>query len=254
MYVITGGSSGIGKALAVALAAREQSVLIVGRRKNLLEAVASLSPFIDFIAADIATSAGREAVLDKIYPVKQLKALINNAGILEPLIAMQDIDPAAFSQIMATNVEAPLFLTQLLMPFLAEGRVLNIGSGAAHVPLHGMGAYCISKAALHMLTHCYQVESKQVNFACVMPGIIDTDMQMLLRKAESLDREHQDFYNAMQRDNKLISQKTVAAFLCWLLLDISKEEYSSKEWDIYDTTHHGSWLKPPLVVPQWDKT
>lgn len=253
MYVITGGGSGIGKALALALVARKKQVLIVGRRESSLQQVASLSPQIDYFSADIATAEGRTHFLNHIQETGSIHALINNAAILDPLVSLREIDLADWRHIMATNVEAPLFLTQALLPLLLEGRVLNISSGAAHIPLAGMGAYCISKAALSMLTHCYQVENTQPVFTCVKPGIIDTAMQDTLRETPSINPQDKLFYNELKQTNRLISAETVAAFLCWLLLDVSKEVYSANEWDIYDTTHHAHWLTAPFSVPQWNQ-
>jgi NAD(P)-dependent dehydrogenase (short-subunit alcohol dehydrogenase family) len=135
---------------------------------------------------------------------------------------------------------------------LAGGRVLNIGSGAAYFPIKGWAAYCVSKAALSMLTRCWQLESKIVAFTSVMPGIIDTDMQVIARSDMNPDMEHSGFYKKLKEDNRLVSPDTVAAFLTWLLLDVDKEIYVSQEWDIYDTKHHQDWLKLPNQVPHWD--
>jgi len=147
------------------------------------------------------------------------------------------------------NIDAPLFLTQLLLNKLSNGRVLNISSGAAHFPVTGWAAYCVSKAALSMLTRCWQLESSQIAFASVMPGIIDTSMQAKIRSAKNMSPEKLDFFKRLKQDNLLLAPATVAAFLCWLLLDIDTSNYVSKEWDIYDTSHHSAWLVPPNIVP-----
>lgn len=251
MFVVTGGGSGIGRALAHALATRDKDVLIVGRREACLIETAAYSPLISYVCADISSNAGRKQVAQRLKKVTAIPALIHNAGTIEPILPITAIGESAWRQAMATNLEAPLFLTQLLHESLIDGRVLNIGSGAAHFPIMGWAAYCVSKAALSMLTRCFQLESHRIAFASVMPGIIDTDMQAMIRQASHMDATKLAFFKRLQRHDQLLTPETVAHFLAWLLLDVSASDYVSKEWDIYDKTHQELWLKPPYHVPTW---
>ena len=249
MFVITGGGSGIGRALANALVKRNKSVLIIGRREPVLIKTAESSALIDYICADISTSSGRQRIFERLEGVNIIEGLIHNAGIIEPIKPIKTIDENEWRQVLATNLDAPLFLSQLFYSKLINGRVLHIGSGAAYFPVAGWSAYCTSKAALSMLTRCWQIESEQVAFASVMPGIIDTDMQAYIREASYMDSEKLNFFKQLQRNNQLVSPNTVALFLCWLLLDIDKTRYVSQEWDIYDQIHHPEWLTPPHCIP-----
>lgn len=252
MYIVTGGGSGIGKALAMALAKRGKQVLIIGRREHLLEETASLSPSIHYFCADVSTVNGRESIRDHISNHVHIEALVNNAGTLDPIVPIRGITPEAWHHSFQTNVDAALFLPQLLSDKLSNGRVLNIGSGAAYFAIKGWTAYCVSKAALSMLTRCWQLESETIAFTSVMPGIIDTEMQAIARSADHMDADQVNFYKRLKEDNRLIAPEAVAEFLSWLLLDVNKEAYASREWDIYETSHHDEWLRPPYQILHWD--
>lgn len=249
MFVITGGGSGIGRALAWALATRNQHVLIVGRQKNTLIETANFSPLINWFVADVSLISEREKLAIYLENISRIHGLIHNAGVTEPIISLADLDISKWQVCMATNLEAPLFLTQLLLPKLQNGRVLHVGSGAVYYPAAGWAAYCVSKAALSMLTRCWQLDYPQTAFTSVLPGIIDTPMQALLREAEYIQADRREFFKQLKENNRLLTTETVALFLTWLLLDINSVEYAALEWDIYDTAHHARWLVAPHVVP-----
>lgn len=252
MFIITGGGSGIGRALAISLAKRGKEVLIIGRREKLLYETAASTANIQYLCADVATQDGLESIKKYLNSVSQIDALVNNAGTLKPLESLKDVSRQEWLNALNTNLNAALFLPQSMYDKLAQGRVLNIGSGAAYFAIRGWGSYCVSKAALSMLTKCWQLESESVAFASVMPGIIDTDMQAMARSSSNPDHERIGFYKRLKEDGRLVSTETVAAFLTWLLLDTDKKAFVSKEWDIYDASHHAAWLKPPFQVLHWD--
>ena len=251
MFIITGGGSGIGQALAFNLAQRGQKVLIIGRNQAHLQQTAANSPLIDYLVADVTLEDDRLKIMEYVQS-QPLSGLVHNAGIIEPITAIETITQAQLRLIMATNVEAPLLLTNKLFQQLQNARVLNIGSGAAHFPIPTWAAYCVSKAALAMLTRCWQIESLTMHVASVMPGIIDTPMQDLIRHASLMDAQKRDFFQRLKDQRQLISCATVASFLTWLLLDVDAASFVAQEWDIYDQTHHDLWLKPPHVVPVFE--
>lgn len=248
MFVVTGGGSGIGQALAQALAMRQKSVLIVGRHEASLCETAKFSSLIDYVCADVSTNTGRKEIVSHLKNVATIDGLIHNAGVIEPIVPMADMDEGSWDQVLSTNLNAPLFLSQLLLNKLVGGRVLHMGSGAAYLPIVGWSAYCVSKAALSMLTSCWQLETDAVAFASVMPGIIDTPMQEKIRASSHMESEKIDFFQQLKEKHQLLLPETVGLFLTWLLLDIDKKDYVSQEWDIYDKTHHDAWVKPPHVV------
>jgi benzil reductase ((S)-benzoin forming) len=250
MYVVTGGGSGIGRALVLALVQKKQSCLIVGRNERNLKEVAATSPLIHYVVADLTEPASLTR-LESFLADKPLKGLVHNAGTIEPLERIERVSTEAWEKLVQLNLFAPFRLTKNLLHALKGGRILHIGSGAAYFPMEGWSAYCVSKAGLSMLTRCLQLEIQDPAISCVMPGITDTNMTALIRGAEGMSAEQLDFHKRLHRENRLLSPETVAQFLCWLLLDLDADTFRSKEWDIYDETHHGDWLRAPYEVPKW---
>jgi len=249
MFVITGGSRGIGAALAQALASKNQAVLIIGRDQKALQTIAASSSYINLLCADVASSEGRDAIVTHLQNTPNIQGLVHNAGSIEPIQPMLSLSEHDWRALMSINLDAPFFLTQKLYKKLLGGRVLHISSGAAHFPVAGWAPYCVSKAGLSMLTRCWQTECPEIASASVMPGIVDTTMQAVIRKSEHLEPEKQHFFQDLKNNNQLVSAKTVAAFLAWLLLDINQTRYVSHEWDIYDTSHHAEWLPEGSQAP-----
>ena len=249
MFVVTGGGSGIGRALAQALATRGHETLIIGRNTNALQETCSFSPLIKYLNADITSQAGREAIRQAVSPYDSIQGIIHNAGLIDPIVPLPELSEDAWRTVMATNLDAPLFLTQALQHQLKGGRVLHVGSGAAYFPVVGWAPYCVSKAGLAMLTRCMQLEYLAFSCASVMPGIVDTAMQTTIRGALGMANTKREFFNTLKKNHRLVAVETVALFLTWLLLVLDEETYASKEWDIYDESHHDAWLVAPHCVP-----
>ena len=239
MFVVTGGGSGIGGALAQALAARGREVLIVGRRESCLRDVAALSPKIQYFCADVASAEGRQSLVNHLVGHASLEGLVHNAGVIDPILPMAELRDEDWRAVMATNLDAPFFLTKALMHQLEDARVLHVGSGAAYFPVVGWAPYCVSKAGLSMLTQCFQLEYPSLAIASVMPGIIDTAMQASIRASTHMTKEKHDFFVDLKLKQQLLTVESVAAYLTWLLLDVEKSEYVSKEWDIYEAVDEG---------------
>jgi len=187
--LITGGGTGIGRALAERFAKKGWLVTIVGRRLNLLQEVAQENPDkITFISADVGKIQDRQKIVNEAKGTLDL--LVHNAAVLGPVGPILEQNPENWRTHMATNVEGPLFLTQALLPNLVQNsRVIHISSGAAHQGIPGWGMYCTSKAALYMLGQLLKDELAQRNiwFGSVRPGIVDTPMQEEIR---NLDPEY----------------------------------------------------------------
>jgi uncharacterized oxidoreductase len=149
---ITGGGSGIGRALAEALHKRGNKVIISGRRKGHLDAVVKANPGIEAIELDIADPDNIKAAAKKlIREHPDLNVLINNAGIMEPDQAAGIIDDELLTSTVTTNFLGPIRLTSALVDQLKSRRgvILYNTSALAFVPLAMTAVYSATKAALH---------------------------------------------------------------------------------------------------------
>ena len=134
--LITGGGSGIGLALAKRYVSRGNRVVISGRRPEALAKAKQETPALETLQADVSTEAGRLALAEEaLARFPDMNVLVNNAGIQNrPAPLLQPQDWSAHRTELATNLDAPLHLTMLLLPHLAKapfGAVVNVTSGLA---------------------------------------------------------------------------------------------------------------------------
>ncbi len=243
--LITGGGTGIGRALAGRFADKGWRVTIVGRRLNLLQEVARDYPNkISIISADVGSIQDRQKIVSEAKGTLDL--LVHNAAVLGPVGPILDQSPEDWKSHMATNVEGPLFLTQaLLLKLVENSRVVNISSGAAHQGIPGWGMYCTSKAALFMLGQLLKDELAQRNiwFGSVRPGIVDTPMQAEIRALEPKDFPMVEQFRQYEATGALVTSELVAQYLEWLLLEVSGPQLGEREWDIRDAEWQSAWQK-----------
>ena len=243
--LITGGGTGIGRALAGRFADKGRRVTIVGRRLNLLQEVARDYPDkISIISADVGSIQDRQKIVSEAKGTLDL--LVHNAAVLGPVGPILDQSPEDWKSHMATNVEGPLFLTQaLLLKLVENSRVVNISSGAAHQGIPGWGMYCTSKAALFMLGQLLKDELAQRNiwFGSVRPGIVDTPMQAEIRALEPKDFPMVEQFRQYKATGALVTSELVAQYLEWLLLEVSGPQLGEREWDIRDAEWQSAWQK-----------
>ncbi len=242
--LITGGGSGIGRAAARLFAQKGYRVHIVGRRAAMLEETAAASPgHIHPLTADVADAAGREKIAAAIGG--PLGALIHNAAVLGPITDTLGISEAEWRRVMDINLNAPLFLTQLLRPRLTGARVLHISSGAAHYPIASWGAYCTSKAALHMLYRILREEHSHngTRFGSLRPGIVDTEMQAHIRRGDTRKFPHLEKFHEFYKKGDLVAADEVAVFIHWVLTATDDALFEAEEWDIRDERFLEKWKR-----------
>lgn len=112
--------------------------------------------------------------------------VLNNAGLIDPIARIEDIDPRAWDQVVDVNVKGAFHILRAAVPGMIErgtGLVINISSGAATNALEGWSHYCATKAALLSLTRTAHKElaPKGVNVVGLSPGTVATDMQRVIK-------------------------------------------------------------------------
>jgi NAD(P)-dependent dehydrogenase (short-subunit alcohol dehydrogenase family) len=179
--LVTGGGTGIGRAVAEALVAEGAKVVVTGRREEPLEQLASKYPeAVRYVSTDVTErGAPAAAVRFVIEQFDRLDVLDNNAGVgtLAPLV---ELDDDALEQVLSVNVRGLLITTREAIPHLTKtgGAVVNISSTLAQASMPGAAAYSGSKAAVERITSALAAElgPHGIRLNSVAPGLTETDM------------------------------------------------------------------------------
>lgn len=179
--LITGGGSGIGRALAEAFQSEGNQVIISGRRKDALEKTVAANPGMRSAVLDVADIADIRRFAEQVkrdYPA--LNVVIHNAGIMktESLAKGQVEDAEA---IVATNLLGTIRLNAALLPSLLtkpHATIMTVSSGLAFVPLAITPTYCATKAAIHSYTQSlrYQLRETSVKVLELIPPYVQTEL------------------------------------------------------------------------------
>jgi uncharacterized oxidoreductase len=181
--LITGGSGGIGFALARLLTERGNQVIVCGRRSDKLARAKAKVPALRTKVCDVSRAGSRAALVRWVAErFGSLNVLVNNAGIqrgVDFTKGPRDLDAA--DEEVATNLVAPLALSAMLIPHLRrrkEAAIVNITSGLAFTPLATVPVYCATKAALHSLTMSmrHQLRGTSIRLFEVAPPMVATDL------------------------------------------------------------------------------
>ena len=209
--LITGGSSGIGKATAIDLVGKGAIVCITGRNKAKLEKIASEINAIP-IHLDVSKyNSIAVKTLDAFHSMGGIDVLINNAGIGE-FAKLEDIKINHFESIFATNVFGLTMLTQEVVKFFKTqqyGMIINIGSSAATSGFPSGSVYCASKFALRGLTECWRHELRRDNIRVVL--VNPSEVPTAFNNKNRVEREEQE--------NKLSSKEISHAIISTINMD-----------------------------------
>ncbi len=179
--LITGGGSGIGRALAEAFHASGNQVVIAGRRKELLDETTAVNPGMKAAALDIADGDAIQSFADRLtrdYPA--LNVVIHNAGLMRPE-SLRDGAVADAEATVTTNLLGPIRLTAALLPALLRqphAAIMTVSSGIAFVPRAATPTYGATKAAIHSYTQSlrYQLRDTSVQVIELIPPYVQTEL------------------------------------------------------------------------------
>lgn len=187
--LITGGSRGLGRNAALALARQGSGILLTYRTQEAeaAEVVADIEKLGGQAAAlqlDAGESASFDAFAAKVQQLLQQKwqrqnfdFLVNNAGV-GVYAPIADTSETQFDQLMNVHLKGPFFLTQKLLPLIADGgRILNLSSGLTRFTQPGYGAYAAMKGAIEVLSKYLAKElgARGIAVNSIAPGAIETD-------------------------------------------------------------------------------
>lgn len=196
--LITGGTSGIGRALAEAFHAEGNQVIVAGRRQALLDEVTKANPGMKSVLLDVEDAAAiKRSAAKLLEDFPALNVVIHNAGIMrsETLAKGELADAEA---IIATNLLGPIRLTAALLPTLLKQKqstIITVTSGLAFVPLALTPSYNASKAAIHSYTQAmrYQLKDTPVQVIELVPPYVQTDLQGPRQAADPMAMPLKDF-------------------------------------------------------------
>jgi len=183
--LVTGASSGIGEATAIALAAEGAAVAIAARRTDRLEALRTKlegeGASVAVLALDVTDEgACRSAVQSTVDKLGGLDILVNNAGVML-LGAIEGADTTDWTRMIETNVVGMMFMTHAALPHLLDrgGHVVQVSSTAGRVAAKGAGVYNASKFAVNAFSESLRQEVTQrgVRVTLIEPGVVETELR-----------------------------------------------------------------------------
>jgi len=197
--LVTGGSRGLGLAIAKAMAEKGAEVVICGRKQeNLDGAVEDFRQIGREVIAQPANVGNPDQVASLFQTIEtrfgKLDILVNNVGmnILTPIVA--ETDPGLWDKIMETNLKGTFLASKHAVPLMKKaggGKIVNISSIAARRAAMGMGVYCVAKAGVEMLTKVMAVEHAKegIKVNAVAPCVVRTKFSQQFWSNEDLLKE-----------------------------------------------------------------
>jgi len=220
--LVTGATSGIGKAVVLALRDAGLQVIAVGRSP---EALAELraEPGVVVVEADVRQADAFNEVLAQ-YPVD---VLVNNAGVLSTRAAFQEMDPAEIDNMFDINLKAPLHLTRKVVPGMIErghGHLFFIGSSAGRAPHPGAAVYGSSKAGISLFCDALRCDllGSGVRVTEIAPGRVQTQLYKTAMGMQAAGAELYDGYESIMPED--IAALLLAALSLPQQVDVSRLE------------------------------
>ncbi len=183
--IVTGAGTGIGRAIALALAREGAKVAVAGRRHEKLEEVAQAirrgGGEAVATVCDVSSEAdSKQAVKDAEQAFGSVNVLVNNAGALS-VSTVEGISVEDWDRLMATNLKGPFLMSRAVLPAMRRaggGAIVNVGSVLGLVAMKDRAAYCASKGGVTMLTKAMALDHahEKIRVNCICPAIVETEL------------------------------------------------------------------------------
>ncbi len=210
--LITGSTSGIGKATALYLAKAGYNLIICGRRSDRLievsDELSAIGAKVLVKVLDLRIKADVETFINALPPDwKQIDVLVNNAGLAAGLSSFADGDIEDWDEMIDTNIKGLLYISRQVMPLMVEtakGHIINIGSIAGKEIYPNGNVYCGTKHAVDALTKSMRRELAEHNIRVtgIHPGAVETEFSLVRFKgdAERAAKVYEGFENLVADD------------------------------------------------------
>ena len=227
VVIVTGASRGVGASIARWLGKVGASVTLMARSSDPLKRVAQdverLGGVALTVPGDVADrNACRRTVEKTVDRFGGVDALVNNAGTVQPIASVASGDADAWRYNIEVNLFGPFYMTKAAISHLRtqKGRIINVSSGAANIPIQAASAYCASKAALVHFTRVLAEEEPSLTAISVRPGVVDTEMQALIRRegVRAMSPEQMAYYQSLKSEGELEPPFVPARSIAWLSL------------------------------------
>jgi short-subunit dehydrogenase len=186
VFVVTGGGSGIGREMVLNLLKKGAKVAMVDIHEDAMKESRDLSGDLgkrtSLHVVNIADKVAVESLPDQVIAKHgQVDVVINNAGIIQPFVRVNDLSYDDIDRVMQVNFYGTLYMTKTFLPLLLkrpEAHIVNVASMGGFLPVPGQSIYGAAKAAVKLMTEALQGElaDTSVNVTLAFPGAIDTNI------------------------------------------------------------------------------
>lgn len=231
-FIVTGASKGLGKSIVNLVMEKGDTIFGLSRTINyeLVEKAREQEAELHWNTIDLSNTKEIEEVFHAIFEKIDLEKLnsitiINNAGVIEPITTVGNMNSNEIEANVDTNILAPIVITNLFLHMTrhvnAQKTVVNVSSGAANRPISGWSIYCSTKAGLEMFTKTVGLEQEKEKYPTTVisfsPGIMDTNMQSTIRSKSKEQFESIETFKKYKDEGSLRSTDYVGTVLLNLL-------------------------------------
>jgi benzil reductase ((S)-benzoin forming) len=230
--IITGASRGLGASAAQQFISKGISVISVSRKENsdLKQAAEKAGSGYDHYNCDLSSAEQVQSVFaqicEELFHNATTVYVINNAGVIEPIDVVGELDASLVQNNIQVNLTAPILISNLFLQKAKETGskviIANITSGAGERPIQGWSIYCSTKAAVNMfsMTAGLELENSGSNSKIIAfsPGLMDTDMQVTIRSSSEEAFSDVNTFRNYKESGNLRSPDAVAGALVKLVL------------------------------------